>query len=109
MSSTKKLMAEINRIAKSLPEQFEVRTAKVKMTGADVHLSGLSTEGIPNDETEHLLTIPIYVPVNHKRRLANAHKKNEIIGIINYVNSVYDNPVLNDQGEAIKPVASEQI
>lgn len=87
MSQLRKLSVQINSIAKSLPEQFQVNTAKVKMTGADVHLSGLDTEGIENNETEYILTIPIYLEVNHKRNIQKAYKARGIAGIITYTDS----------------------
>jgi hypothetical protein len=87
MSQLKKLSAEFIKIAEQLPEQFQVQRAKVKMTGKDIHLSGLDTEGIADDDEEHLLTIPIYLEVNHKRNIQKAYKKNGIKGVIQYTES----------------------
>ncbi len=90
----KKLTTELKRIADTLPEQFSLGTTKVIMTGRDVHLSGLDTDGIPFNDTEFTLDIPIYLEVNHKRALANVYKKNGLKSVIDYVNSCYKSPIL---------------
>ena len=92
----KKLSTEIQRIADSLPEIYEVQHTKAKLTGEDIHLSGLNSEGYAKDETEYLLTIPIFIAVNHKRKMAKAYKTDGIKGIINYVNSCYDITILEE-------------
>lgn len=93
--NTKKLGKEINRIAKSLPELYGLHQQKRIMTGRDVHLSGLDTEGIPMNDVEFTIEIPVYVRINHKRLLSKAYKRNGLISIIDYVNKCYKMPILD--------------
>lgn len=87
MSHLSKLSPNIQKIADSLPEQYQVEFYKVVMTGEDVHLSGLDDDGIKNDETEYTINCPIYIPVNHKRKMNKAYKKRGMAGIVAYVDS----------------------
>lgn len=91
----KKLTTELKRIADTLPEQFDLAQTKVIMTGRDVHLSGLDPDGIPMDDTEFTINIPIYLEVNHKRALASAYKINGLKSVIDYVNKCYKMPILD--------------
>ena len=67
-------MDVITQIANKLPDDYYVVYHKAEITGEDIHLSGLPTDGIKNDQTVYLINMPVYREVNHKKRLRRALK-----------------------------------
>ena len=86
--SHKANIAEIVKIAESLPERFDVSYQNCLISGRDIHLSGLDSKDIPNDDTEHIVLMPMYQLVNHKRRMVRAFNSNSMSGVRSYLNKV---------------------
>lgn len=87
MSHLRKLAKQFTKISNSLPEQYQISREQRLLKGTDVHLSGLDTEGIPNDDNEYLIAIPVYLKINHKRLIQKAYKRRGLQGVIEYVDS----------------------
>jgi len=85
---TKALIYQVIEIAAKLPERFDVSYQNVLISGKDIHLSGLNTKDIKNDNTEYLINMPQYQLVNHKRRMVRAFNSNGMPGARAYVNKV---------------------
>ena len=45
---------------------------------------------IKNDDTEYLIQMPMWLVVNHKRRISRALKVNGLIGARKYISKVID-------------------
>lgn len=85
----KSIQSTIKNLANKLPDQYEQEYCRVTMTGEEIHLSGLEDNNYPMDDTKYILKIPIYIPVNHDRRLRRAFQQNGVAGIQKYVNRVF--------------------
>ena len=86
----KSTLKEVIKIADSLPERFDVSYHPVTISGSDIHLSGLDATDIKNDETEYFIQMPMWLVVNHKRRISRALKSNGIEGARKYISNVID-------------------
>jgi hypothetical protein len=69
---------KISLIADRLPARSYSVAEKVKVSAEDSKLAG-------HEEAEHVMTIPRYHEVNHKRRMIRAYKKHGLEGIENYL------------------------
>ena len=86
----KSTLKEITKIANSLPERFDVSYHPITISGSDIYLSGLDSTNVTNNDTEYMITIPVWQLVNHKRRISRALKANSLIGARQYISKVID-------------------
>ncbi len=90
MKATKGTLNEIIDISRKLPERFDVSYQNCLISGRDIFLSGLEMNGIEPNEEEHLIKMPMYMLVNHKRRMIRAFNSNGLDGLKSYINKVVD-------------------
>ena len=90
MRCTKATIKQITIIADKLPERFYISHQNTLISGRDIFLSGLDSNGIKPDDTKHMIDMPVYGLVNHKRRMISTFNANGFKGVNKYVNNVLD-------------------